>query len=615
MARDATVGGLSRSGFRRWTLGLARFLTPAVLACACSPGAKSPSAGGAETRTTQSNASAHRVVVSFVIDQFAAWIAADRLPLLPETGGFARLRREGMWVKQLRYAHAVTDTAPGHAALYTGAMPRDSGIFGNEVPDADGKRVTILLDPSVKSIGPDGTGKSPSSSIARLRVDTVADSFRAANPDALIVSLSLKDRGAIFGGGRRPTAALWYDTGSDRMVTSTAFAQSFPAWAVKGGSTEAMQAIRATRWELLDAEFTRTHAAGPDAQPGEGDAPGIGITFPHDLSQAKAPSVAIRLSPNTDQALLDLGLAALDAENAKSRDTLLAISLSTPDYIGHVFGPDSWEAWDELQRIDRALGVFFSELDKRFGADGYGVILAADHGGVSLPELPTEARAWCKPGAPTDRFERPCKAGERLFPDELVRELATATQQALGEGGWIRGVADPYVFLTPKGRELLSTPKPSSSPSASGAAADSLAKVRARADLLRETIRQTLLRHPGVLAVRESSELRRTGGSDPIDELVANSIPPESGEFYVVPRAGSFFDPSLIVGFGSSHGTPYLYDRTVPLLVRAPKRVPAGAVRNEPVPFGAYVRTLADLLGVPPPSSATKAPSLVRKGS
>ncbi|WP_394833109.1 alkaline phosphatase family protein [Pendulispora rubella] len=597
---------------RQWTLALARFLTPAVLACACGPGAKSPPPTGSETRTTQSNGPSHRVVVSFVVDQFAAWIAAERLPLLPENGGFARLRREGTWVQRLRYAHAVTDTAPGHAALYTGAMPRDSGIFGNEVPDADGKRVTILLDPNVNAIGSEGPGKSPSSSIARLRVETVADAFRAANPNALIVSISLKDRGAIFAGGRRPTATLWYDSGTDRMVTSTAFAQSFPAWAAKGSSTEAMKAIRAPRWDLLDAEFTRTHAAGPDAQPGEGDAPGFGTTFPHEPSQAKAPAAGIRLSPNTDQALLDLGLAALDAENAKSRDTLLAISLSTPDYIGHVFGPDSWEAWDELQRIDRALAGFFSELDQRFGADGYAVMLAADHGGISLPELPTEARSWCKPGAPPDRFERPCKAGERLLPDDITRELLTATQQALGEGGWIQGVADPYVFLTAKGRQLLAAPTPSTSPGAPASAADSVAKVRARADKLRDTIRKTLLRHPGVLSVRESSELRRNGGSDAIDELVVNSIPPESGEFYVVPRAGSFFDPSQVVGYGSSHGTPYLYDRMVPMLVRAPKRVPAGVVKEEPVLFGAYARTLADLLGAPPPSAATKAPSLVK---
>src|SRR5947199_298361 len=72
-----------------------------------------------------------RVVVTLVVDQLAAWIAAQRWPLLPPEGGFARLRREGTYAKEMRYAHAATDTAPGHAALYTGNTPRGSGIFGN----------------------------------------------------------------------------------------------------------------------------------------------------------------------------------------------------------------------------------------------------------------------------------------------------------------------------------------------------------------------------------------------------------------------------------------------------------------------------------------------------
>src|SRR5262245_29078282 len=35
--------------------------------------------------------------IAFVVDQLSAWVAEERFPLLPETGGFARLRREGTW--------------------------------------------------------------------------------------------------------------------------------------------------------------------------------------------------------------------------------------------------------------------------------------------------------------------------------------------------------------------------------------------------------------------------------------------------------------------------------------------------------------------------------------
>lgn len=77
-------------------------------------------------------------------------------------------------------------------------------------------------------------------------------------------------------------------------------------------------------------------------------------------------------------------------------------------------------------------------------------------------------------------------------------------------------------------------------------------------------------------------------------------VPGGPGDIYVVTRPGSFFDPDTSEpGRGANHGTPYLYDRSVPLFVRAPGRVPAGAVIDDPVSFTAFSRTASSLLGVP----------------
>jgi arylsulfatase A-like enzyme len=80
----------------------------------------------------------------------------------------------------------------------------------------------------------------------------------------------------------------------------------------------------------------------------------------------------------------------------------------------------------------------------------------------------------------------------------------------------------------------------------------------------------------------------------------------------VVPRPGTFFDVGYAPGHGTSHGSPYLYDRAVPLLVRAPGRVPAGATRDSPVAAAAFARTAAALLGVPPPKAARAAADLTQ---
>jgi hypothetical protein len=85
------------------------------------------------------------------------------------------------------------------------------------------------------------------------------------------------------------------------------------------------------------------------------------------------------------------------------------------------------------------------------------------------------------------------------------------------------------------------------------------------------------------------------------------------GELYVLLQPGWFFDPNYVVGKGTSHGSPYLYDRTVPLLARAPGRVAAGRVVAGPVTPGTFVRTAATLLGIAPPSAAASAMDLASR--
>lgn len=562
------------------------FLATLSIRCTPAPDASTPPAPAASAPPEPRAP----VVVTLVVDQLAAWIVADRLPTLPADGGFARLRREGTYVVEARHPHAVTDTAPGHATLYTGATLRDSGIFANERFDPGARAaVSILRDPATREVDEDGPTSAASSSLAALRVDTLADRLRASRPDAYIVSLSLKDRGAIFAGGRRPDASLWYSLARDAFVTSTAFSPSFPAWARAHGSRAAIESARRAPWTLLDPRWIEAHARTPDAQRGEGDLGGFGVTFPHHFERAKSPPLAFRASPRGDEALLALALAALDARPAAAgrAPTLLAISLSSHDYVLHVFGPDSWEALDELRRLDAALGRFFHALDDRFGPSGWSALLAADHGASPLPETMDVpgARPWCAPGA-IDRFQRPCVRGARIDPDKLAVELAAAAREAVGPGDWVLAASDPYVHLSDAARALP---------------ADK------RDDLVRALVRRALA-HPEierVVDVRSVPSSCPPLSDESVDALICRSRPAGAGgDLYVVIRAGSLFDPTYTPGAGGNHGTPNLYDRSVPIFARAPGRVPAGRVIDAPGEVAIFTRTAASLLGIAPPSAA-----------
>jgi len=138
------------------------------------------------------------VLVVLVVDQLASWVLEQRLSSLSPDGAFARLRREGSYAPSLRYEHATSSTAPGHAALFTGLPPRDSGVFANErLDDETNEPVSVFADAQTRVVL-DAVLDAPSSSGALLRADTLADALRAQRPKARIWALSLKDRAPPF---------------------------------------------------------------------------------------------------------------------------------------------------------------------------------------------------------------------------------------------------------------------------------------------------------------------------------------------------------------------------------------------------------------------------------
>ncbi|HEY7371428.1 MAG TPA: alkaline phosphatase family protein, partial [Polyangia bacterium] len=338
----------------------------------------------------------------------------------------------------------------------------------------------------------------------------------------------------------------------------------------------AVARAHAGAWQPLDAGWLAASTATPDDQEGEGDYLGLGVVFPHSARSVKA----MRATPAGDALLFELARAAATnaVQRAPARPVLLALSLSSHDYIAHVFGPNSWEAWDELRRIDGALAELFAALDALVGPTGWAAMLTGDHGSTPLPELARSGKApWCRRGPAGDYWQRPCGRGGRLSAPELARRLDDGR-------GLVAGVVDPFVYLTARGRALPP---------------DGRAALQRRIDALFAGSGEVAQ----VIDVRTAPEVCPPLSDESLPALTCRSIRrDQAGDFYIVPAPGFFFDPELAVGRGTSHGSPYLYDRTVPLLVRAPGRVPPGTTRAAPTSFAAFARTAAALLGVPEPS-------------
>src|SRR5262249_11200500 len=146
---------------------------------------------------------------------------------------------------------------------------------------------------------------------------------------------------------------------------------------------------------------------------------------------------------------------------------------------------------------------------------------------------------------------------------DAIPKVEAAVAAALGAGPWIAGFAEPYVYLAPRGRALDD---------------------KGRARLIKAA--SEVLAPLSVRAVVDARATRRCASAESGDAFVCRAIDPNGpGDPSLLVAPGVFFDPDLARGSGTSHGSPYLYDRAVPLIVRAPGRVPAGVTIDKPVAF------------------------------
>jgi predicted AlkP superfamily pyrophosphatase or phosphodiesterase len=326
----------------------------------------------------QTPADRPKLVVGIVVDQmrydylYRYW---DKY----STGGFKRLITQGYNCRNTHYPYAFTETGPGHATIYTGTTPSVHGIVSNNWYDEKQGRVVYCADDkSVSAVGvasSDGLQMSP----RNLLVTTLGDELKlATNHRAKVIGVALKDRSSIFPAGYFSNGTYWLDVKTGNFVTSTFYAQSLPAWVQKFNQQKLAQAYVKKPWTPLLplAQYTESDA---DDSPYEGkfgheEKP----VFPHNLQDLKnLPS-----SPWGNSLTLDIAKAALVNEQlGKDEITdLLAVSFSSTDYVGHLFGTSSIEAEDTYLRLDQELAALLTLLDEQVGKGEYLVFLSADHG-------------------------------------------------------------------------------------------------------------------------------------------------------------------------------------------------------------------------------------------
>ena len=497
---------------------------------------------------------APRLVVLIVMDQLATWVLDAYLPILPSDSVLRRAYEGGAY-HRAAFPFAVTQTAPGHASLTTGVPPAVHGIVANAIFDFEHGPHKTVDDHQHAVIGNAERFVSPTG----LQAPTVADALHQhSGGKARIVGISMKGRSAVLPVGQKANAAVFYDSKARAMTTSTFYAPNgrLPAWLsafVKANPVgPLLQVWKPENPDWLQANF------GPDAWAGE-----MYPNFPHDPKEAIDPWYAFAGTPESTEYLIAAAFAAVKAEDMGIDEVpdFLVLGISGTDTVGHIWGPRSWEYADNLRRTDRALGRFVRVLEAR-GPVAF--VLTADHGVAAMPE----------------RVRADGGTAGRIRHTEVMVHAERAADAALGEGDWIAAYVPPLITYTEAGK-------------------------RHRKDL-HKALKKAMPALEGIKAVYDAHAGAKLRASNrDIERLVGASLPKDApGDLYLVTSEG-WFDALSETG-GTNHGSPWPYDREVPILMWG-----AGIERRTSKKVHSVLQvatTLCVLLDIPPLTLAPQSP-------
>jgi hypothetical protein len=318
------------------------------------------------------------LIVVISIDQFRYDYLTRFAPYFSE-GGFRRALDGGANFRHSFYPYLTTYTGPGHAAIGTGYTPSRSGIVSNLWFD----RVSSSTMYCVEDHRAQG-GFSP----LNLGSDCFGDRVIDRYPGSKIIGVALKDRAAILMAGRKASAAYWFDPKLPGFTSSSYY--HFNKSAVDDFNRGIGEYLKAhPEWTQSDAipaaDLARITHDPPALRKFKSEREGVGVEFPHKVRSFEA----FAYTPFGNDLVLDFASRLIDAETVGTEDgapDVLYVGLSSPDYLGHSFGPDSLEVADSAVRTDRQLAGFFAHLDEKFGGR-YIVAITADHGVQSIPEV------------------------------------------------------------------------------------------------------------------------------------------------------------------------------------------------------------------------------------
>lgn len=510
-----------------------------------------------------------KLVVGIVVDQMRYDYLTRFYDHFGEDG-FKRLVEEGFNCKNNHFNYAPTSTGPGHTSVYTGATPSIHGIIGNNWYDKElDADVYCASDDSYSSVGT--ASNAGQMSPHRMTVTTITDELRLNNQmRGKTIAIALKDRGAVLPGGHTANAAYWFHGANEgKWITSSYYMEQLPKWVIDFNSSGKAQSYKKAWNTLKDIKGYKESGTDDNAYEGlfEGE---TSPTFPHSttaLLNKTQDFDIIKGTPFGNSLTADFAIEALKQEGlGKDEITdFLAVSFSSTDYVGHMYGVNSKEIQDTYLRLDEDLARLFKALDKNVGEGEYTLFLTADHAAI---EVPTYLKDQKIPAGYIDNASN-------------KKRLAEFLKYTYGTEDIVKNYSNNQIFLDHKIVKNLDL---------------NLADIEVE-------IAQEFLGYDSIDRVYTANQMWNNEYTTGIPYILQNGYNQKrSGDVLVVLKPGFISYGTT----GSTHGSPQIYDTHAPLLFYGKGIKPGSTVNRTEIPD--IAPTISALLGISFPSGTNGKP-------
>ena len=448
--------------------------------------------------------------------------------------GIRRLLNEGTYFQNASFEYILTQSGPGHATISTGAEPSGHGITSDSwyLPLRD-ELIYCTKDISVDPVG--GSYESGLHSPANLQSSTFTDELKmATNRKAKIYSVGLKESSVILSAGHAADGAFWYDKNTGTWMSSTYYGKTLPGWINDFNAANHSLSFLNNQWNLLKSVSEYADCT-PDSNKYEAGFKSVNY-FPYDLKKLSSGG---RNGSERDMSLLmetpfgntlttDFAIKLINEEKMGADDITdyLAVCYSSTDYIGHRFGPSSYEMADAILRLDREIENLMKYLNDNLGKRNILVYFTSAHGIAEIPAILEKSRI------PAGYFRQ----------NQALQLLRSYMNAIYGEGDWVRGYVEKQIYLN---RTLIEDAK--------------IPLEDAERKVARFIVQFTGVASAYPYSTFESNDF----GNGNVKKIINNYSPQRSGDVIVTLSPGwvEKYDDYV-----TDHASPYEYDTHVPLI-------------------------------------------------